>query len=81
MTTSSTSPSTMPVPVPVPVPASTPSAAQPQPTRANAISTLASLPEELLANIAIKLGADDLASLRLSCKAVEAGVLYEFAKE
>ncbi|KXS95058.1 hypothetical protein AC578_3888 [Pseudocercospora eumusae] len=42
---------------------------------------LASLPEELLANVAVRLGADDLASLRLTCKSIEARVLYDFAKE
>lgn len=37
-------------------------------------SRLAALPEELLSNISIKLGSDDVFSLRLTCRDIEAKV-------
>lgn len=40
----------------------------------NAASRLATLPEELLSNISIKLGSDDIFALRLTCRDVEAKV-------
>lgn len=47
----------------------------------NASSRLATLPEELLSQIAVKLGSDDIAALRLTCKDVEVKSLHEFATE
>lgn len=47
----------------------------------NASSRLATLPEELLSQVAVKLGSDDIAALRLTCKDVEAKSLHEFATE
>lgn len=43
----------------------------PSPT---AVSRLVTLPEELLSNIAVKLGSDDIFSLRLTCRDVYAKV-------
>ena len=45
------------------------------------MSRLAELPEELISNISIKLGVDDVFALRLTCKSLEAGSLHEFATE
>lgn len=42
---------------------------------------LATLPEELVSNIAVKLGSDDIFSLRLTCRDLEAKCLHEFATE
>lgn len=37
-------------------------------------SRLAALPEELLSNISVRLGSDDIFSLRLTCRDIEAKV-------
>jgi hypothetical protein len=50
-------------------------------TGPNVESRLASLPEELLSNISIKLGSDDICAFRLTCKDVEVKTGHEFAKE
>ena len=42
---------------------------------------LSELPEELVTNISVKLGADDVFSFRLSCKALEQRSFHEFANE
>jgi len=42
---------------------------------------LSSLPEELISNIACKLGSDDIFAFRLTCKAIETKSLHEFATE
>ncbi|CAK3884804.1 Hypothetical predicted protein [Lecanosticta acicola] len=47
----------------------------------NAASRLATLPEELLSSIAVKLGCDDICHLRLTCRDVEAKSQHEFAME
>ncbi|TKA32534.1 hypothetical protein B0A50_01642 [Salinomyces thailandicus] len=39
------------------------------------------LPEELVSNIAMKLGSDDVFALRLSCKSLQAKSFHEFATE
>jgi len=47
----------------------------------NNTARLATLPEELISNIAARLDCDDLSALRLTCKAVEAKSFHEFATE
>lgn len=43
--------------------------------------TLSDLPEELVSNVAARLGSDDAFALRLSCKALETKTFHEFATE
>ena len=51
------------------------------PTITNSMSKLAQLPEELVSNISIKLGSDDIFAFRLTCKALEQKSFHEFATE
>lgn len=45
------------------------------------MANLQDLPEELVSNIALRLWSDDVQSLRLTCKALEAKTLHDFALE
>ncbi|KAK3701701.1 hypothetical protein LTR37_015354 [Vermiconidia calcicola] len=42
---------------------------------------LDALPEELISNVCVKLGSDDIFAFRLTCKALEAKSFHEFATE
>ena len=48
---------------------------------ANTTCTLAKLPEELLSNIAAKLGSSGIFAFRLTCKDIEEKTFHEFARE
>lgn len=65
--------------------ASTPAAAASGDTaikkKANGGKIFIKLPEELVSNIACKLGSDDLFALRLTCRDLEAKSLHEFGTE
>jgi hypothetical protein len=50
-------------------------------TASIASSRLVELPEELVSNISVKLGSDDIYSFRLTCKVLEQKSFHEFATE
>lgn len=50
-------------------------------TTATTTTRLATLPEEILSNVACRLDSDDLLNLRLTCRDIEVKTLHEFATQ
>ena len=59
----------------------TPAAKMPDQQRTTTTTGLADLAEELVSNISIKLGSDDVFAFRLTCKSLERKSFHEFAVE